>query len=239
MAVCSVLSGVLFDLDGTLLDIDLDVFFREYFAALGPVIAQALDADIDEGAAVEAVLEGTRVMGLPHPGATNREVFNARFLELTGTDPDSAPLSADLARFYAEDFPRLRGTTGPRLSARQAVETALDLGLKVAIATNPIFPRAAIEERMRWAGIADLPVHLITSYENMHATKPSLAYYIETAHLLDVSPIEAIMVGDDRILDMTAADIGIKTFYVGPGRVPATDYVGTLDELAKLLPRLT
>ena len=231
------LSGVLFDLDGTLLDIDLDSFFREYFAALGPVLAEAIGGDARGG--LDAVLEGTQAMSLPHPTATNREVFNARFHELTGSDLDLDEYARPLERFYSDVFPSLRGSMGPHDGAREAIQTALGLGLKVAVATNPIFPRSAIEERMRWAGVADLAVHVVTTYENMHSAKPSPAYFVETARMLGVAPAEALMVGDDRMLDMTAADVGMRTFYVGRGVAPGTDFAGTLRDLIGLLPRLT
>jgi FMN phosphatase YigB (HAD superfamily) len=233
------LEGVLFDLDGTLLDIDLDAFFSAYFAKLGPMVARTLGDSVTERSGLDAVLEGTRLMGAPHPGQTNREVFNARFFELTGADLTLPHLAEAFDRFYTEEFPSLQGTMGPHPGARDAVEAALGLGLRVAIATNPIFPRLAIDERMRWAGIADLPVHVVTSYENMHAAKPHAAYFAETARLLGVEPANSLMVGDDRHLDMAAADIGMRTFYVGPGAAPATNYAGTLSDLAKLLPRLT
>ena len=234
-----VLSGVLFDLDGTLLDIDLDSFFSEYFAALGPVLAEALGRPEDVRAGLDAVLDGTRAMSMPHPERTNREAFNARFHELTGADLDMEGYAAPLERFYRDVFPTLRGSMGPREGARAAVQTALDLRLKVAVATNPIFPRSAVLERMRWAGIDDLPVQAITTYENMHTAKPNPAYFLETAKLLGVEPAEALMVGDDRVLDMVAADVGMKTFFVGPGTAPGTDFSGTLRELVDLLPRLT
>ncbi len=233
-----VLSGVLFDLDGTLLDIDLNSFFREYFAALGPVVAEALGRGGDVQSGLDAILGGTRAMSLPHAGSTNQEAFNARFHELTGANLDLDEYAQAFERFYAEVFPSLRGTMEGHEGAREIVICALELGLKVAIATNPIFPRSAIEERMRWAGVAGLPVHVVTSYENMHSAKPSLAYYLETAELLGVKPTEALMVGDDRMLDMSAADVGMKTFYVGSDTAPGTDFAGTLVGLADLLPRL-
>jgi HAD superfamily hydrolase (TIGR01549 family) len=233
-----VLRGVLFDLDGTLLDIDLDAFFREYFAALGPLVAEALGHRVDAQAGLNAVLQGTEAMSIPHSDSTNREAFNQRFHELTGADLDLDEYASAFERFYDEVFPTLRGTMLPHDGAREAIECALDLGLKVAIATNPIFPRSAIVERMRWAGVADLPVHLVTTYENMHATKPSPAYFLEVAEFLEVSPQDALMVGDDRVLDMSAADIGMGTYYVGRAKVQGIDYRGSLLDLAELLPRL-
>lgn len=232
------LTGVLFDLDGTLLDIHLDDFFRRYFAVLGPAIAEILGDDADAHGGLEAVMRGTEAMCQSHPGRTNREEFNAVFRELTGADltrPDSV---AVLERFYAEVFPSLREGLGPHPGARESVECALDLGLKVAIATNPIFPRAAIEERMRWANVADLPIDLVTSYENMHSAKPHGSYYTEVASMLGVPPSQAMMVGDDRVLDMAAADVGMRTYFLGGGTAPVVDYVGTLTQLPDLLTRL-
>jgi FMN phosphatase YigB (HAD superfamily) len=233
-----VLKAVLFDLDGTLLDIDLDAFFREYFAALGPVVAEVLGNADNVRAGLDAVLEATEAMGAVHPDLTNREAFNARFHQLTGADLDLEEYAAAFERFYAEVFPSLRGPFVPHPGARDVVERALDLGLRVAIATNPIFPRSAILERMRWAEVADLPLQLVTSYENVHATKPYPAYYREVAELLGVSPSEALMAGDDRMLDMPAADIGMKTYYTGRGKAPTADFTGDLIGLADLLPRL-
>ena len=234
----TLLGAVLFDLDGTLLDIDLDSFFREYFSVLGPFVAGVLGTGSDVSLGLGAVLQGTEAMSLPHTGQSNRDAFNARFHELTGADLDLDVYAVAFERFYAEVFPSLKGTMGPRAGARHAVERALELELHVAIATNPIFPRSAIDERMRWADVADLPVHVVTSYENMHAAKPHPAYFLEVAKMLDVAPGEALMVGDDRVLDMTAADVGMSTFYVGRGIAPTANFAGSLDDLARLLPRL-
>ena len=46
------------------------------------------------------------------------------------------------------------------------------------------------------------------------------------------------MVGDDRSLDMPAADLGMRTFYVGRSKGVPADWSGTLEDLADLLPRL-
>ena len=232
------LRGVLFDLDGTLLDIDLSSFFRVYFAALGPVIAEIIGAGEDVLPGLDALASSTDQMTFAHPGLTNREAFNRYFELQTGVDLSAAEHVETLDSFYGEVFPGLRGAYGPTAGGREALQTALDLGLCVAIATHPIFPRAAIDARMRWAGVRDLPVHVVTSYENMHATKPDPGYFAETAALLGVDPQEALMVGDDRQLDLAAADIGMRTFYVGDDPEAVSDWRGSLHDLARLLPRL-
>ena len=237
--VTVMLKGVLFDLDGTLLDIDLDVFLRDYFAALGPVVAEVMGAGAHANTALDAVMESTEAMMLAHPGRTNQAVFNETFRRLTHTDLDLNEFALPFERFYSDVFPTLRGAMVPRRGAREAVVAALAAGLRVAIATNPIFPLSAIRERMRWACVDDLEVHAITSYEVMQATKPLPSYYVQTAEMLGVDPIDCLMVGDDRTLDMAAADVGMRTFYVGESPAPTADYCGSTADVASLLGRLT
>ncbi len=223
--------GILFDLDGTLLDIELSDFIPRYFAAL----ENAASAELSGLAFASAISASTEAMMRPHPAITNREAFYADFRERTGTDLDEHwPL---FERFYADTFPSLAGGAGPKKGARRAVETALALGLQVAVATNPIFPMLAVRHRLEWAGLADIDIGVVTAYEQMHATKPLPAYFRETAALLGVDPADCLMVGDDPVLDLAAADVGMRTFYVGGRDVPS-DYRGDLDDLADLLPRL-
>jgi FMN phosphatase YigB (HAD superfamily) len=228
--------AVLFDLDGTLLDLDLDVFLRRYFAALEDAARPIFTSDGDRAAFMESLPYSVRAMMDPHPGRTNRDVFFAQMHERTGVDMELHwPV---FETFYAEVFPTLAGSAGPAKGARRAVSTAIDLGLRVAIATNPIFPRIAIEHRLRWAGVHDLPVGVVTTYEEMYACKPLAEYYRQTSELLETDPRDCMMVGDDRALDMPASDIGMQTFYVGPHEDVPADFTGDLDDLADLLPRL-
>jgi FMN phosphatase YigB (HAD superfamily) len=228
--------AVLFDLDGTLLDIDIDEFLGTYFTALGPVVVEVIGGDPKSG--IGAVMAATRAMIASHPGRTNEAVFAEAFSAVSGVElgPESW---ARFDRFYAEVFPTLRGTIGPAVGATEAIAAAQDLGLKIVVATNPIFPAAAIRERMSWAGIADIPFDLVTTYEIMHAAKPDLEYYRSIAETIQCEPCDCMMVGDDPMLDMVAADIGMSTFYVGSEPAPAADYVGTLTELVTLLPRVS
>lgn len=224
--------AILFDLDGTLLDIRLDEFLRDYFGALSEAATDAFPG-LDVVAAVSA---STEAMMRPHAGLTNKEAFDADFLQRTGHDIRE---HADtFERFYAERFPLLANGAAPAKGGRRAVETALDLGFQVAIATNPIFPIAAVRHRLTWAGLDDIDVRVVTAYEDMHSTKPLASYFRETAELLGVEPGDSMMVGDDPVLDLAAADIGMRTFYVGSQDDVFADYRGDLDDLADLLPRL-
>lgn len=230
------MQAVLFDLDGTLLDLDLSDFLRRYFVALERVAEPLFDSSTERSSFMKALNAAVGAMMTSHPGLTNQAVFFDDLRTSTGIDLEAHwPLFED---FYAEVFPGLVGTARPAKGARRAVSTALDLGLRVAIATNPIFPRVAVDHRLTWAGVADLPVHIVTTYEQMESCKPNPAYYRQTAGLLEVEPSACLMVGDDRTLDMPASDVGMTTFYVGRESGVATDFSGDLDDLADLLPRL-
>lgn len=235
---CWVLAAVLFDLDGTLLDIDLDSFLTSYFRMLGPTIASIPGSTGTPAESLAAVVAGTEAMAESHPGRTNQEVFNETFTAMTGLDLSGADATRIIDDFYGSVFPGLRSTEAPALGAHTAVATAERLGVRLALATNPIFPRAAIAERARWAELDLGRFDLVTSYESMEACKPLANYYRQIAAELGVSPTHCLMVGDDPVLDLAAADVGMRTFFVGSASPVVADWIGTLEDLADLLPRL-
>lgn len=228
--------AVLFDLDGTLLDLDLPAFLSRYFKALEQVALDLGPPAVAPDEFMRCVALATDDMMRAHPGRTNRDVFSESLLRYSGIDLREQ--WGAFERFYREVFPSLRETARPVPGARQAVQTARDLGLKVAVATNPIFPLVAIEQRIAWAGLDDMPFDAITAYEDMCACKPHAAYFTQTAELLGVAPDECIMVGDDARLDMAAAHTGMLTCYIGAERDVASDFRGDLAHVADLLPAI-
>ena len=46
-------------------------------------------------------------------------------------------------------------------------------------ATNPLFPKVATMNRLRWAGFDPEDFALFTTYEHYHYCKPNPAYYTE------------------------------------------------------------
>lgn len=227
--------AVLFDLDGTLLDIDLQGFLRRYFGALRTVPLGEAAHGLDTGTVVRAIMAATDAMMALHPGSTNLEAFSESFARITGVSFDE--LWPAYERFYASVFPLLQEEARPAPGARRVVETARGLGLRVAVATNPIFPRIAVDHRLAWAGLSDVAFDVVTTYEHMTACKPHGAYYTQTAEMLGVDPRDCLMVGDDITLDLPASDVGMRTFLRGDATCSA-DYRGSLDDLAGLLPLL-
>ncbi len=109
-------------------------------------------------------------------------------------------------------------------AAVELVRTAFAKRLQVVIATNPMFPRTAVETRLEWAGVpaSDFPYTLITTYENMHAVKPHQAYYQEILDKVGCKAENALMVGDDWQRDIEpAAALGLFTYWIQlPGTTP-------------------
>ena len=227
------MKAILFDLDGTLLDIDINRFIHHYFNKLSDVITDVAGSSDDHDKIAGAFHAATAAMMRPHPGTTNREIFEEIFNREAGVEIDG--LLPIFERFYLEIFPSLADGSGPSIGAHEAMAEASKHGLRIAVATNPVFPLAAVIERMRWAGISPDAAHVITSYENMYACKPYPEYFLQTAQMLDVRPTDCLMVGDDPVLDLAAADVGMSTFFVGNSTGAVADYRGTLADLAQLI----
>jgi HAD superfamily hydrolase (TIGR01549 family) len=203
---------VLFDLDNTLLGNDMALFLPRYFDLLGRYAQRYLDKD----SFLKALLLSTRAMiANPDTAVSNHDVFWTSFQERTRLDPSE--LGPYFEHFYREHFPQLRSVTETRAIAADLVQLCFDQRVKVVIATNPLFPRIAIEERLVWAGV---PVNrfaydLVTSQENMHATKPNRAYYVEILARVGCPPGAALMVGDDWKNDIApAAGVGLFTYWM-------------------------
>ena len=96
--------------------------------------------------------------------------------------------------------------------AAEAVRLAKEIGFRVVLATNPIFPAVATESRIRWAGLTPADFELYTTYENIGFCKPNPSYYLEITSRLNVAPEECLMVGNDVTEDMAAKSAGMEVF---------------------------
>ena len=234
MSTANLIRAVLFDLDGTLLDSRMESFLPSYFKALSACVAHLISAE----RFIECLLQATQAMMDNDGRASNAEVFARAFYPKIGHPRES--LEPIFERFYDQEYPKLEHLTRRKPEARRVVSSAFELGRKVVIATNPLFPAKAIATRMKWAGIEGLPYSLITAYENSRACKPNLRYFTDIMERLEL-PAESCLVVGNEDLDMVAARLGCPTFLVmdhaaalGP-QTPKPTYRGTLLDVEKLL----
>ena len=198
---------VLFDLDGTLLPMDQDVFVKEYF---GRLAKKLVSHGYESEALVNNIWAGTKAMIKNTGEKLNEQAFWDTFSSAYEKD-----VLADIGlfdEFYRNDFDAVKNVCGFTPRANEAVKAIKQMGLRIALATNPIFPAVATEARMRWAGLDREDFELYTTYENSRFSKPYPAYYTEICKTLGVTPEECLMVGNDVRDDMIAATLGMKVF---------------------------
>lgn len=71
-------------------------------------------------------------------------------------------------------------------AADQVVKLLKEHGVKVYLATNPIFPRVGTINRIRWAGIDAEDFEVITTYETYHYCKPNRNIFRKLWRSLDL-----------------------------------------------------
>lgn len=198
---------VLFDLDGTLLPMDQEVFGKAYFSGLSQKLAPF---GYEPKALVGGILEGTKAMVLNDGSCTNEEAFWKRFEAIFGAQVrEQEPIFRD---FYAKEFQLAKDACGYDKRAKEVISAIKEKGLRVVLATNPIFPAIATESRIRWAGLSPEDFELYTTYENSHFCKPNPKYYLEILEKVGVSSEECLMVGNDVTEDMVAETLGMQVF---------------------------
>jgi FMN phosphatase YigB (HAD superfamily) len=206
------IKAVLFDLDDTLLGNNMERFIPPYFDMLGNHVAPRYPKD----KFLRALLAGTDAMIANQDTAvSNRDAFWQTFEQLTGQGADD--LEDHIRIFYEEQFPQLQRVTEFRPIAIDLIRTCFEQEWQVVIATNPLFPRIAIEHRLAWAGIpvTEFSYALVTAYENMVATKPHTTYYEQILQKLGCEAETAVMIGNDWTNDIEpAAALGMQTYWV-------------------------
>ncbi len=205
----SQIKAILFDLDGTLLEINLDLFISNYLKLL----AQSVAHIISPKKFIAKILKASKAVEENDGRKTNIEIYIDAFFPIEGHSREEIEPFFD--NFYEKNFSKLRQYTRRKPEARTVVQTAFDKGYVVVIATNPLLPLTAIEQRLEWAGVVDFPYRLITTIENSRATKSptNLHYYEQILKTIGYTAESCLMVGDEA-KDMIAGQLGMQTFLI-------------------------
>lgn len=200
---------VLFDLDGTLLPMELDAFTGAYFSLLAEKAAQL---GYEAGPLTDAVWKGTAAMMKNDGGAPNRVRFWETFAHILGKE--AAGLEPAFDDFYAHEFDKAKSSVGKNPLAKAAVHGLREKGCDVILATNPLFPEAGVRTRLNWLGLAPEDFSLVTTYENSAYCKPNPAYYREILQKTGKKPEECLMVGNDTREDLAARQAGLAVYLI-------------------------
>lgn len=200
------ISCVMFDLDGTLIDVDMNRFIPVYLQRLTTRLG-----DLAEPRALMAVIrEAVYIMLNGSDGTLTMEQLLLN--SLSGEfGIGAAEYRQRLKVFIEHDLPELRPLVKGHPLARFLIETCLANGWQLVLATNPIFPMAVIEARMQWGDISDLPFRHVTAYETSRHCKPHTGYFHQLLDHLGVAAESCLMVGNDTEHDLAAGEVGIQT----------------------------
>lgn len=232
--------AVFFDLDGTLLHIDMQEFLHDYFQALRTCAERnGYDADT----VVKAVQNGVDFMINNRDGNVNAERFWYGFARVAGTGQDDYQSLLD--DFYATDYAALGDSIQPDPDAARAVQTCVDKGYTCYLTTMPLFPLDAVVQRLSWAGIDDPELfERITTFDNSTCTKPDPDYFQENIDAVGCDPEQILVVGNNTEEDLACMQLGCDVFVVLDDLIDENDFDvstvknGTLRELADFCDRL-
>ncbi len=231
--------AILFDLDGTLLPMNLEAFTKLYLQALARELAPF--GLVGEGlfkpfwAATKAMMGNTT-------GKLNSDVFWETFTALSGLSREQVEPVCDA--FYTGGFASGRAATAENPLAKEAVRIAHEKADYVILATNPLFPMAAQETRMGWLGLTQADFDLVTCYTSDRHCKPNPAYFHDICARFSLDPARCLMIGNDDREDMQCASAaGMDAWLVTDCRLPDwenpwTGRQGTFAELVEMLKNL-
>lgn len=201
------ITTIFFDLDGTLLPMDQERFLNAY---LGGLARKMTPYGYNPELLVKAIWQGTGAMVKNDGSQRNDTVFWNTFSHIYGKNTrEDEPI---FESFYHNEFQEVSKSCGFDPHAAEVIAVLKEMGFRLVLATNPLFPAIATHSRTRWAGLSPDDFEYITTYENSYHCKPNPDYYREILGKLNLKSEECLMVGNDVGEDMIARDLGMKVF---------------------------
>ena len=210
---------IFFDLDGTLLPMDMDEFLGKYFKLLGQYAASI---GLDAQRFSYALTEGVKAMAVDTSDHINEEVFWTTFHEQYGDDDPT--IDGRISEFYSTVFPHIGDGFEPNPAAARAIETLQEKGYRLFLTTMPMFPRLAVEWRCKWADVDPAAFERITTYDNSFACKPDLRYFRQNLELAGCAPEEVLVVGNNTLEDLASMELGVDAFLVTDWLLDPVDF---------------
>lgn len=202
------INTILFDLDGTLLSIDMKEFEEIYYTSL----SNAFKSIIAPDNFMAILYSSVKSMVKNKEKRTNEDVFMSAMKEHVGEELPA--FQKHFIRYYENDFSVLRNAVNKNTDMLEALDILKEKGYELVIATNPLFPKFAIDQRIQWADLVHEDFSHITYFEDCHYCKPNVEYYSEILETIGKNPQECLMVGNDAEEDLAASTLGITTYLI-------------------------
>ena len=201
--------AVFFDLDGTLLPMDLSEFMQSYFESLAAYVAAR---GIDPAVFTAGLKSGIKTMAAHDDGRLNAEAYWDAFFEVV--DRGEIDWTPFINEFYENDFGKIGKGVVPNPAAARVIETLAAKGYPLVLATMPMFPLRAVQWRLAWAGVDPNAFARITNSENSTSVKPKLAYYAENLRAAGLEGADVLMVGNNTKEDLACLGVGMDAYLV-------------------------
>jgi FMN phosphatase YigB (HAD superfamily) len=245
------LRAVLLDLDNTMVLYDEPGFYHRYFST---VCTRFTDM-FEPAEFQERVIRATMALRQNRGELNNRHFFMNVFAK--GHPGREEEIWQRFMSFYRTEYPNIQVEKKVPEALHHTINQLQHDGLKLVVASNPIFPVIALEERMSWAGIDKVRFDLLTHIENMSYVKPRVEYYLQISEIIGEAPEDCLMVGNDPVNDMVAGGADMKTFLTTDGgeldytsvtltydqptepqHIPEPDFSGPFSEVAGVVREL-
>ncbi len=218
------IQAVFFDLDGTLVEVDMHRFVPSYLLRL----TQQMSDQVDPARATRALHRAVAAM---FANTDADKTLESILLEVLQSELAMSPgaYEASLERFCRNDLDSLRHLVSGHPLSPRLVEASLERGWQVVLATNPIFPRAVIDARIAWGALDGGAFHYVTTYETAHFCKPNPGFFEELLDRLQLPASACLMIGNDTLHDLAACQVGMQTCLLTPWRIHRPDAHFTAD----------
>lgn len=202
------LTTILFDLDGTLLPINGEAFEAIYFKGLSSYFLDKYEPK----EFIKIIWTATKIMVNDTSFRTNEVVFMEALKNRV--NDDITWMQDRFNQFYLNEFDQIRQAVVPNEFIQKSVKLLKEKGYRLIIATNPMFPKIAIEKRIEWTGCDRNDFDYVTSFEKNHYCKPQLDFYKEVLSEMKLDADECMMVGNDLNEDMIVSRLNMKTYLI-------------------------
>ena len=203
------IKNILFDLDGTLINTLQNNFNEKYFNS---IYKKFNDSGYDGAFLSRAVLEGLGAMISNDGSKSNEEAFWDFFESKTNVKKDD--IISLFEDFYKKEYDALYDCVEKIEVTGKAISILKNKGYNLILATNPLFPKIAIEKRASWGNIDCCNFSYVTSYENSSYAKPNLNYYKEIIDNNHLDAKETIMFGNDLIEDLVIEELNVPCYII-------------------------
>lgn len=203
------IKNILFDLDGTLINIDQEGFNKEYMDGVAQFFAKY---GYDKNNTIKLLWGAIMVIVNNDGKCTNEEVF-CNYLE-KNLNMNRETILKIFDEFTNSEYDLLKKYVKKVDLVTKAINLLKEKQYNLILATNAVFPYDIVKKRASWGNIDINDFSFVTNIDNMNYAKPNINYYKQILELNNLKAEECIMFGNDLIEDLAIEKLGIDCFII-------------------------